>query len=287
MSNNNYNPFMDRQLRDEQPINEDQTTVMVDQIETSPVKKINPWLERLKGVGIIVLFFITQTIASIIFILLLKDNPELSTITGMETAGPALKNMFTGMVIAELGLIIILVAVYNKKLWSKFKSALNPFLGFVIKMIGYYALLWTATIFFSFLDAAIFPKYITEAGSNQDLIEASLMTPSLTMIISICITAPIVEEFVFRYGVIKKLLYGVPKYLAAFIAALIFAFAHIGFSQLTDVNLFAHLMLGYIGQALVFGIVYVREDNIFYPIALHIINNVQAVVLIIALANLA
>lgn len=294
MSNQKYNPFKDDELRaktDNEFIFEADSNQLNNEHNEQPqmesTKVVRPWLERLKGIGIIGLFFVVQTVASIIFVLLLSTNPELINITGLDTAGPALQNMFTGMVISESVFIIILILVYNKKIWFKLKTALKPFLKFFVKMIGYYALLWTATVIFSILDAALFPQYLNEAGSNQDLIEAALATPSAAMIISICITAPIVEEFVFRYGVIKKLLYGMPKYLAAFVAALIFAFAHIGFSQMTDLNLFAHLMFGYMGQALVFGIIYVREDNIFYPITLHIINNVQAVILIITLANLA
>lgn len=250
-------------------------------------RNVKPWLERLKGVGIIAAFFLVQTIASVIMAILIAFDGSINLMQDANDYAPILKDMFIGMAAAETMMIIVLLIIYNRVAVRKFKQAFVPFGHFVFKIIGYYALLWTATIAFSMVDSLLFPKYIEEAGNNQDIIEQALAHPALAMIISICITAPIIEEYVFRYGIINKLLYGVNRYVAAVIAAFIFAFAHIGFSQMSDPYLFMHLMLGYIGQALVFGFIYVREDNIFYPIMIHIINNVQAVVLIIMLANLS
>lgn len=243
-------------------------------------KEVFPWIERLKGVVIIGLFFIVQYIAGIIFAYIAKVNNHIEGIKSVADAGPILKDMFTGMVIAEGLFVIAILIVYNKKVWFKIKDALGSFIKFIVKIFGYYILLTVATIVFSIIDTSLFPEYASNVGDNQALIEAALLTPSLAMIVSICFTAPIVEEFVFRFGVIKKLLYGMNKYIAAVVAALIFSFAHIGIGQATDHALFAHLMLSYIGQALVFAMVYVREDNLIYPITVHIINNTQAIILI-------
>lgn len=288
--NEKYNPFKDGGSNNQNIDNLEVTNDIFNfepQFETKIDKQPVPWLERLKGVGIIAAFFLVQTIASLIMVFLIARDGSLELVQDTTNVGPLLKDMFIGMAIAESLMIVILLVLYNRFAYSKFKQALVPFGQFVLKIIGYYILLWTATILFSVVDSMLFPSYLNEVGSNQDVIETALATPSIAMIISICLTAPIIEEYVFRYGIIKKLLYGVPKYLAAVIAAFIFSFAHIGFSQMGDIALFSHLMLGYIGQALVFGIIYVREDNIFYPITIHIINNVQAVILIILLANIS
>lgn len=297
MKDERYNPFKD----DSTPIssNDDNTNVFDATVEdANPFKvsessqepeennrNVKPWLERLKGVGIIAAFFLVQTIASVIMMILIAFDGSINLMQDTNDYAPILKDMFIGMATAESLMIIVLLIIYNRVAVRKFKQAFIPFGHFLFKIIGYYALLWTATIAFSMVDSLLFPNYLNEAGSNQDIIEQALANPALAMIISICITAPIIEEYVFRYGIINKLLYGVNKYVAAVIAAFIFAFAHIGFSQMSDPLLFMHLMLGYIGQALVFGFIYVREDNIFYPIIIHIINNVQAVILIILLAN--
>lgn len=300
MRDERYNPFKD----DSAPIssNHDNTNVFEESVdETNPFTasgsseqpeetnshNVKPWLERLKGVGIIAAFFLVQTIASVIMMFLIAFDGSLNLMQNASDYAPILKDMFIGMAAAESMMVIVLLVIYNRVAVRKFKQAFVPFGHFIFKIVGYYALLWTATITFSIVDSLLFPNYLEEVGNNQDIIEQALAHPALAMIISICITAPIIEEYVFRYGIINKLLYGVNKYAAAVIAAFIFAFAHIGFSQMSDPYLFIHLMLGYIGQALVFGFIYVREDNIFYPIMIHIINNVQAVILIIALANLS
>lgn len=249
-----------------------------------PKKKVSPWIERLKGVMIIALFFVVQYLAGLIFSYIAVANNHADSIKSVADAGPLLKDMFTGMVIAEGVFVLGILIVYNKRVWFKIKDALGSFGKFVVKIFGYYILLTVTTIVFSIIDTSLFPEYASNVGDNQALIEAALLTPSLAMIVSICFTAPIVEEFVFRFGIIKKLLYGMNKYVAAVVAALIFSFAHIGISQATDHALFAHLMLSYIGQALVFAIVYVREDNLIYPITVHIINNAQAIILITMLA---
>lgn len=290
--NNNNNPF-ESDITESQEV-KDATVQFVaaetfnNEVETPIDKDIKPWFERFKGVLIIISFFVVQFAASIIMALLIVKHGGQINSDGSNITSIALKDMFTGMVIAESVFIGILIAIYNKRILKKIKSTFDSSIEFIIKLLGYYFLLWGATIAFSIIDTTLFPNLIEEAGANQDVIEQALtLTPSAGMLISICITAPIVEEFVFRYGIISKLLYGVNKYVAAVIAALIFSFAHVGFDQMTSAPLFIHLMIGYMGQALVFSYIYAREQSLVYPILIHIINNVQAVVLIIVLANLA
>lgn len=290
--NNNNNPFESditesKEVKDAS-VQTEAAETFNKEVETPTDKDIKPWFERFKGVLIIISFFVVQFAASIIMVLLIVRHGGQINSDGSNITSIALKDMFTGMVIAESVFIGILIAIYNKRIFKNIKSTFDSSIGFIIKLLGYYFLLWGATIVFSIIDTTLFPNLIEEAGANQDVIEQALtLTPSAGMLISICITAPIVEEFVFRYGIISKLLYGVNKYVAAVIAALIFSFAHVGFDQMTSAPLFIHLMIGYMGQALVFSYIYAREQSLVYPILIHIINNVQAVVLIIVLANLA
>ncbi len=267
----------------------DEEKVVQDITETNleSVKQINPWIERAKGLGIVISFFIVQFFASVLMMLFVSME-NISDITQDQLISLMLSDMFKGMVIAESIFIIIIAIVYRKVLKGRLSTSLNNIFELVIKIAVYYAILWGVTIVFSIIDSTLFPQYLNESGANQDLIEQALTgTPNIAMIISICLTAPIVEEFIFRYGIISKLLYGLNKYLAAVIAAIFFAFAHIGFSQMTELAYFSHLMIGYLGQALVFSFIYAREESLFYPIIIHILNNVQAVILIILLANYA
>lgn len=267
----------------------DEEKVVEDITETNleTPNQINPWVERAKGLGIVISFFVVQFFASVLMMLFISME-NISDITQEQLISLMLSDMFKGMVIAESIFIIIIAIIYRKVLKGRLSTSLNNIFELVIKIAVYYAILWGVTIVFSIIDSTLFPQYLNESGANQDLIEQALTgTPNIAMIISICLTAPIVEEFIFRYGIISKLLYGFNKYLAAVLAALIFAFAHIGFSQMTEVAYFSHLMIGYLGQALVFSFIYAREESLFYPIVIHILNNVQAVILIILLANYA
>ncbi len=266
---------------------EEEVVEVITETNSETTKQINPWIERAKGLGIVISFFVVQFFASVLMMLFISME-NISDITQDQLISLMLSDMFKGMVIAESIFIIIIAIIYRKVLKGRLSTSLNNLFELVIKIAVYYAILWGVTIVFSIIDSTLFPQYLNESGANQDLIEQALTgTPNIAMIISICLTAPIVEEFIFRYGIISKLLYGFNKYLAAVLAALIFAFAHIGFSQMTEVAYFSHLMIGYLGQALVFSFIYAREESLFYPIVIHILNNVQAVILIILLANYA
>lgn len=248
--------------------------------EEGQAKPVNTWIERLKGVGIVGWFYLSQFIASIIMTILIVVHSQDAT-TAEEVTKIGLNDMFVAMVSMETVFIIILILVYRSKITDKLKEPLGNIGRTVVKLIKYFVLLWVVNIIFSTLDATFFPNLIEESGSNQDLIESALSSPSIFMIISICFTAPIVEEYVFRFGVMSKLFYGVNRYVAAVLAAFLFSFAHIGFSQAADITLFVHLLFGYMGPALVFSYVYARENNLFYSIALHILSNAQAVFIII------
>lgn len=301
--NEQYNPFLDdgqnneyqqpeqpglkQEPENQEPDNQETNNQEPNNQELTAEKVVNPWFERVKGVGIIVIFLLTQTLGSIIFgVLLGLDGraEELKNLDNISQLDGLLTYLFTGTVIAEGLLLLCLAIYYRKAIVVKCKETFSQFGKFFVKILLYFGLLLFITSIIGRLDLALFPQYANNAGDNQALIEEALSTPTLAMILSICVTAPFIEEFVFRYGLIKKLLYGMNKYVAAIVAALIFSFAHIGFGQTADLSMFVHLMLGYIGQALVFGIIYVREDNLIYPIVIHFLNNTQAVVIITLLS---
>lgn len=277
--NENYNPFNVNENNDNTHYNENKNEIHSEPVETKVVK---PLVERLKGIAIIAIFYATQILGSFLFGVILVASGKADLIKSTEDISGALKYIFAGSFAAEAILITILLIFYRKQIASKLKETFRD-RKFFTKLIGYFALLWITTSIFGMLDMTLFPQYANDAGDNQQLIEKALENPSIWMLLSICVSAPLIEEYVFRYGFIKKLLYGMNKYVAAVVAALIFSFAHIGVSQVTDLPYFLHLMFGYMGQALVFGFVYVREDNLVYPMLVHFINNAQAVVLIILL----
>ncbi len=238
-------------------------------------------IERVQGFAIIASFYIMQIISSLLLyiILYLKADSQMGQ---KEYQSLVLRELFTSMLIVDTMFLIVLAIIYRKHLRRYVKYIYNNFIAIIVKIVAYYVLMLGITIVFAYIDQSLFSQYAQSAGENQELIESALtLTPSFAMIAAIAVVGPIVEEYVFRYGVISKLLAGVNRYLAAFISALFFSFIHIGFGQIDSLSYFLHLMISYMPAALVFGLIYAREQNLTYSIGLHMLNNSQAVLIII------
>ncbi|MBO4672828.1 MAG: CPBP family intramembrane metalloprotease [Bacteroidaceae bacterium] len=94
------------------------------------------------------------------------------------------------------------------------------------------------------------------------------MSNSFIGAISIGIIGPIIEEFVFREGVLGYMLRsGVNKWVAIIASALAFGLIHINPAQVP----FAAAI------GIIFGIIYYKTGNIVIPCLLHILNNSVAV----------
>lgn len=246
---------------------------------TASGKVINPWIERLKGLIIYGGFYASQ------YAVLILAFAYLYIFGG--TYDGISDSLYLNMVFTiELTIIIVLIAVYRFRIIKGIKDAIPNIQTFILKMIVYIFIGGFIGYIFIFVDETLFPNLISEAGSNQEGIEAMFTNATslpIPLILMICITGPIIEEYTFRYGIISKLLYGFPKYLAPLFAALIFAGAHVfGFGQLTNFSIFFHLMLTYLGSALAYSYIYAYEENIFYPIMLHIFGNTMATLAILS-----
>ncbi|WOO86682.1 CPBP family intramembrane glutamic endopeptidase [Mollicutes bacterium LVI A0039] len=269
-------------------LNENQNEIIEDNsIETTAKTTVNPWIERAKGILLLIIFYISQQVAAFFMVLLIISLGGREAFMAGEFKPEWATYTFWGMFISNIIFIIALIYHYRSKLSISLHKVLLGLGKFSLKTIGYFVLFTVVTILFNVLDTMLFPQFVGQVGENQEMIDAALTgTPSLGMILAICVGAPIVEEYVFRYGLISKLSFGLNKYIGVVIAALVFSFYHIGFSQMGDLAYFAHLMLGYLGSALVFGFVYVREDNLAYPIVIHMLGNIQSVIFIIASAGM-
>lgn len=256
-------------------MNNNETEMMID-------AKKNPFLSIAQGILIVISFYIMQFASSIVLIQMMRMQVT-DSVTTEQLQDLYLMDMFRAMLIGDLVFIAVLVYIYRTRIKIWMKNIANNFSKIIIKLAMYYILLLAVSILASFIDQVFFSEYLENVGNNQEVIEASLQTvPSLAAIVTICFTGPIVEEYVFRYGVMSKVLGWMNPYLAAVVGALIFSFVHIGFDQAAEgIGYFIHLMLGYLPAALCFGLIYARENNLSYSIGLHIINNVQAVIVII------
>lgn len=239
------------------------------------------WVIRGTGFLILSSFYLNQVVAlvvGLIFIVILGDvdsylNDEFLKInTQIE---------FTVLLFFELLYIGILLLKYKKRIVVGLKKAVPRRLLFIPKVVFYSLIVFLVESVFGIVDALLFKDVLLNTGANQTYLESALLgTSSIVVILSITITGPIIEEYIFRYGVISKLCFGVNRIFAVFFSAIIFAFIHIGFMQMLDLSLFLSLMLTYLGSGLVLGAIYTYEKNLLYPIITHIISNIIATIII-------
>ena len=187
------------------------------------------------------------------------------------------KDIFYFTCLSDGILLIILTILYEKSIskdWyivkEKFKIA--EFLKYLIIFMG--AKILSAVV--SALISVVLSIDLIES-QNQSIIEMYASMSPLLMLICSCITAPIIEEGIFRLGfrkVIKN------DYLFIVISGFVFGLMHI---FPTDIPLALALTQGitYIVIGAVLAAIYVKTDNIWYVILIHALNNVLGMMMII------
>lgn len=131
----------------------------------------------------------------------------------------------------------------------------------------------------------------TASASNQNNFEMAIKSHNAIMLIAIfilfVIAGPIVEEVIFQYFIqgcivkfyLKKI--KLPKWLLigliVIIPTLLFMFYHTNsWNDIVNLSIFSY------GNLIVFAILYqITDDNLIYPISVHILNNLIAFLLVL------
>ena len=197
---------------------------------------------------IVLIYFFTQSAASIPIALAVRFKPEWTT-TAMALC----------LIIASIAMILLVhgMRFYNVKL--TFKPSLS--LPLTLAAVG-------AAIL-----AAFGGNILNESLDLQNIMEEQFNDLSLNIagMLAIAIIGPIAEEVVFRGAVCNSLLKkGVPTGLTIFISATIFGLVHFNPAQIP----FAFLL------GLVFGYLYCRTGSLVPSIIAHILNNTVSVILL-------
>lgn len=189
------------------------------------------------------------------------------------------KAMFWMYLVVICGLSI----VHRKKLGVKIRLIITNFNKLVIKLFKYLLYILGMTLGVYVIIFIFFNQYLSSVGENQSLINIVLLNDfNWYLIFVVLLLAPIVEEYIFRYGLITNLFKHRSNLFRVVVPAIIFSFIHIGLSQLLLAPGYAvYLLLLYMPMALVYSYVYVREKNIFFPLAIHIINNIGSILLVL------
>lgn len=118
-------------------------------------------------------------------------------------------------------------------------------------------------------------------SANQDAIIDMIKISPLTIIFSTIIFAPIVEELVFRGGIYKLIEKKFNTKAAILGSGAIFGLLHV-IIGLASGDLFELIyFINYFAMGCAFGLLYAKTNNIYICIAVHFINNLVAVILIL------
>lgn len=225
------------------------------------------------GIVIIISYFLMMQLQGFIF-LLLQDQWLVNNPTG-DFQQYQISHLFTVSLAVESIFIAIIAFFCRHSIKDAFHRISNNKKQFFKKILIYYLILFLVNTLFSFIDSVLFTEYIAEAGANQDLVVSAVSSGSMIFsFISIVITAPLIEEFVFRFAVMNKVFGKAPKIVAIIASSLIFTFIHIGFGQFSEgIPFVIHVMMGYLPIALCLSIIYAKEQKLEYSISVHLLNN--------------
>ncbi|HXC01949.1 MAG TPA: CPBP family intramembrane glutamic endopeptidase [Opitutaceae bacterium] len=116
----------------------------------------------------------------------------------------------------------------------------------------------------------------------QDLVDvfahAKLSASSVVLFLLATVTAPVVEELVFRAGLFRYLRTRVPRWAALTLPALFFAGLHVDWKTLSGLDSFLPLVV----LALIFSLAYERTGNIRVTMIAHALFNLNMILLIMA-----
>ena len=117
-------------------------------------------------------------------------------------------------------------------------------------------------------------------GQNEASIQSAFKEQPLLIAVFACVIGPLVEEVFFRQILLKYLRKHLSSWLSIFIVGLAFALTHMHSLDLSEwIN-----AIYYLGGGLAFSIIYVKEkENIYYPLAVHmIVNSLSFIILAIS-----
>lgn len=186
---------------------------------------------------------------------------------------------------ASIFAIDLIIICCNKNL----RQALFSHLFDNIKtMIVFIIICFAAFNFLNYIVSIITNYFTTSSNNNQSEIVALYNSSTRNAILASIMTivfAPFVEEVTYRVSIFalfknnKK-----SKLLAACISSFIFALIHFNFMAVGSEELLNELanLPSYLVAGFAFGYCYLRSENIFTNMSLHIINNLLATIFILS-----
>ena len=208
----------------------------------------------LKLLGILLIFFLSGDVKVIVANVLNYDVNNLTP-----------DQLFTLTAITDAILVIVLCLIYLKDLRKDFKLMKKDFnknteVGFKYWIVGLIVMIVSNLIINIFLKDA--------TATNEEVVQEIIGAAGFVSVIVIGIVGPIIEELVFRKAfrdAIKN------KIAFVLISGVIFGGLHVILSISSPFDLF--YLIPYCSLGISFGIMYVKTDNIYTSMFMHVFHN--------------
>lgn len=178
-------------------------------------------------------------------------------------------------------IMFVAVLLFYKKYFKKdlvlFKLNKKDYIKKIISYFIIFIVVKYGVAIFSSLLLVMLGSDVVSSENQETVVTLSKSMPFM-MMISTSLLAPFVEEGIFRLG-IKKVINN--KYLFILVSGLIFGFMHI---FPTELPLYVALIesLNYVTMGLLLAYIYNETDNIYVTIAVHALNNLLSMLVILA-----
>lgn len=209
-----------------------------------------------KGIGLVFLYFFFPSIIILLLNYIGIFPDKFSTF-----------GKVTYLLLVELILLCIVILGLKKDLVKNFKDFKKDFKMYFEK----YHIYWFVMLFLMFISSMFVSLFTPCLPQNEELIRESLTSGTaefIYILISSVLIAPLMEEFIFRAS-IRKI---IPlKWIFILVSGLFFGSMHvIGLAN----NLVDYLyILPYSIPGFVLAYTYVKSENIFVPISIHMVHN--------------
>lgn len=181
--------------------------------------------------------------------------------------------------LVELIYAIIIYLLYRNCFRIDFKELKSGFKKYISEILKYFALFMVIKIASALLTSVVGFALGVEIGEseNQNIIVSLTSSAPIMMLISAAFLAPIVEEGIFRLA-FRKVINN--KYLFMIISGLLFGFMHIFPTEL-PMSVALTYSITYVTMGVYLAYVYVKTDNIWFSIIIHLLNNLISMLAII------
>lgn len=231
---------------------------------------------------------VKNIVAFILGILLLSLGPYLFLLPVLINSGVlhSSASSFINIIVANSSVITVQAEVvgiglsilfFENELFYDMRQFRHKWGKYILIIIIGFGLLFLFSHLYDYIYSIV---GVSPDSENQEIVYMSLTgNIKLLSIISVCIIAPIFEELVFRkfaYCYLKNT--KMPLFMTVFIVAFMFAIIHCSGEDFATAQSWLYLS-NYFILSLVITISYVYTDNIYVPIAIHMLNNIYSILL--------